>query len=350
MELPHIDWISTAAIFGLEGQSLSEKERKFFTEIKPFGFILFTRNIQSPSQLSSLCQELKSINMRDDTLILIDQEGGRVQRLKPPHWSSYPSARHFGDVYAKDEALARQLANLNYRILARELAQLGISGNCLPVLDLSFSHANGVIGDRAYSHDPQIVSELGRLAADALLAERIWPIFKHIPGHGRARLDSHLALPRVKATQRGMALQDWLPFQNLSSYPFAMTAHIVYSAFDKRNPATLSPIVIQDIIRKKIGFDGLLITDDLSMKALSGTLAERASLSLAAGCDVVLHCSGILDEMQEVAKACRRWPEASHNRWLQACTLRNMGQSDAINERSLPSLRAELADLWATLA
>jgi beta-N-acetylhexosaminidase len=244
--------------------------------------------------------------MRDlagrDVPILIDQEGGRVARLKPPHWRAYPPARRYGDLYAQSPKDGLEATWLASRLMAAELLSLGINVDCLPVLDVPVPGAHDVIGDRAYGETPDVVSALGRAAAEGLLAGGVLPVLKHMPGHGRAGADSHLSLPDVKIDVKSLLLTDFLPFQALSDFPLAMTAHVVYSAIDAANPATTSRLIVSDIIRGVIGFDGLLMSDDLSMQALSGTLNARAKASFKAGCDLVLHCNGKMAEMLEIAR------------------------------------------------
>lgn len=292
-----------AFISGCSGPKLSPAERAFFRDADPFGFILFRRNIDTPEQVRALTSELRAAVGRADAPILIDQEGGRVQRLGPPHWPSYPAGRAYGRVAPADRGQRRTLARLGARLIAHDLAAIGITVDCMPVLDVPAPGAHDVIGDRAYCDDPDGVAELGRAAAEGLLAGGVLPIIKHVPGHGRAAADSHQALPRVGAPLQELRDRDFRPFRALADLPVAMTAHVVYDAVDPDRPATISPIVIGEIVRGEIGFGGLLLTDDLSMKALTGTFRSRATAALAAGCDVVLHCNGVLREMRQVAEA-----------------------------------------------
>lgn len=290
----------SAAIYGCAGPRLSDEERRFFADTDPWGFILFARNIENPQQVSELTSEMRDLAGRD-VPILIDQEGGRVARLKPPYWRAYPPARRYGDLYAQSPKDGLEATWLASRLMAAELLSLGINVDCLPVLDVPVLGAHDVIGDRAYGETPDVVSTLGRAAAEGLLAGGVLPVLKHIPGHGRAGADSHLSLPDVKIDVNSLLLTDFLPFQALSDFPLAMTAHVVYSAIDASAPATTSRIMVSDIMRGVIGFDGLLMSDDLSMQALSGTLNARAKASFKAGCDLVLHCNGKMAEMLEVA-------------------------------------------------
>jgi len=288
------------AIFGLKGPELEADERRFFRDADPLGFILFQRNCETPAQIRRLTAALREAVGRADAPILIDQEGGRVQRLKPPHWRAAPTAARFGELNARSRTTAREAALLNSQLIGMELAALGIDVDCAPVLDLAWSGAHEVIGDRAYSADPDEVADLGRAVCEGLMAAGVLPIVKHMPGHGRAMVDSHHALPTVDADREALAQSDFKPFRLLSDMPWAMTAHIVFDRIDPARPATLSPTVIADIIRGHIGFDGVAVCDDLSMKALQGRLGDLAAGALAAGCDLVLHCNGIMAEMEEI--------------------------------------------------
>lgn len=295
-----------AAIFGCAGEELSLAERRFFANSDPVGFILFRRNCGAPDQVRRLVAGLRESVGRGDAPVLIDQEGGRVARLRPPHWRRYPSAARLA---ALPDPLAAAAARLGARLIADDLMRLGITVDCLPVLDLPVSGADGVIGDRAYGGEPGRVADLGRAVCEGLLAGGVLPVLKHIPGHGRARVDSHLACPVVEAAHDELRHSDFAPFRALAAMPWAMTAHIVYMTIDAAAPATLSRHVIGDIIRGEIGFDGVLVSDDLSMRALGGTLGDRARRALAAGCDLALHCNGDLGEMDEIAAAV---PPVSH--------------------------------------
>jgi beta-N-acetylhexosaminidase len=286
-----------AVIFGCAGAALAPEERAFFRAADPLGFILFQRNCVEPAQLRRLVDQLRASVGRADAPMLIDQEGGRVARLRPPHWRAYPSAARIAALGAAAPAAARDVA----RLIADDLDRIGIAIDCLPVLDLPVAGADAVIGDRAYGTAPKPVASIGRAVCEGLLAGGILPVIKHIPGHGRAIVDSHLACPVVTASRGELAASDFIPFRALNDMNWAMTAHIVYAAIDPARPATLSPIVIAEAIRGAIGFDGVLVSDDLSMEALGGSLGERASGALAAGCDVALHCSGRPDEMRAVA-------------------------------------------------
>ena len=291
---------AAACILGCAGLTLSREERAFFREVQPWGFILFKRNVDTPDQVRALVDSLRACVERPDAPVLIDQEGGRVQRLGPPHWRRYPPGRAYGALKGNDPLLRREITRLGARLLAHDLAELGINVDCVPVLDVPEPGAHDVIGDRAYGATPQEVALLGRAAAEGLIAGGVLPVIKHIPGHGRAKSDSHLALPVVDASYDELDARDFAPFRVLSDMPMAMTAHVVYTAVDPKRPATTSKKAMREVIRGAIGFDGLVMSDDLSMKALSGDFAERARASLAAGCDVVLHCNGDMAEMKAV--------------------------------------------------
>lgn len=296
-----------AAIFGASGLTLTEHERAFFRESRPVGYILFARNVQTPEQVSALVSDLRGLDPTHDPLILIDQEGGRVQRLRPPHWRFAPCGADFGKLFATNPEAARRVLRLNMNLIGRELVDLGIDVDCAPVLDVPVAGAHDVIGDRAYGCTPDVVAELAGVAAEGLVDAGVIPVIKHIPGHGRATADSHKELPLVDAdiaTLRNTDFQAFARYVASATDPtFAMTAHVVYRAIDPDNPATLSSRVISDIIRGEIGFRGLLMSDDLSMHALVGSFEDRTERSLAAGCDVVLHCNGDMTEMTAIARA-----------------------------------------------
>ncbi len=293
----------SAAIYGCAGPSLSAAEASFFRAANPLGFILFARNCQEPQQVRDLVAALRATVGRADAPVLIDQEGGRVARLKPPHWRAAPPASYFGRLASHDRERAHEALKLNTQLIAAELTDLGIDVDCVPLLDLQFPGAHDVIGDRAFGGDPELVAELAGIVCQTMLAAGVMPIVKHIPGHGRARVDSHKALPVVETAKAELEASDFRPFKALNDAPWAMTAHVVYTALDTERPATTSPRVIAEVIRGEIGFDGLLVSDDLSMEALKGSLGERAAAALGAGCDVVLHCNGKADEMEQVAAA-----------------------------------------------
>lgn len=293
----------SAAIFGCSGKSLTQEERNFFRRVQPWGFILFGRNVEEPEQVASLVRELKECVNHDEVPILIDQEGGRVRRLRPPHWADYHSGAVIGEHYRQDARRGLRIAWLQSRLMAFDLARLGINVDCLPVLDVPVAGSHDVIGDRAYGDEPGKVAEIGRAASLGLIDGGVCPVIKHIPGHGRAGVDSHKQLPRVKASLEELQLQDFTPFSSLSDMPMAMTAHVVYEAIDDQFPATLSKSVVDTVIRGEIGFDGLLMCDDIAMNALSGDFSVRTQTAFAAGCDVVLHCNGDLGQMHDVSGA-----------------------------------------------
>ncbi len=286
-----------AFIAGCSGLALNADERAFFREARPWGLILFRRNIDHPAQVRALTDSFREI-LGDGAAVLVDQEGGRVQRLTQPHWPVYPPAAAFGKIPGVDE----RLASLSARLIANDLRELGIDVDCLPVLDVPTPIAHKIIGDRAYADNPADVARLGRAAALALLAGGVMPVMKHVPGHGRALSDSHLELPRVAASREDLR-QDFAPFRANADLPAAMTAHVVYEAVDHLHPATHSRAVVEEIIRGEIGFDGLLMSDDLSMNALGGRFFERAARAFAAGVDMALHCNGDLSEAGAVAQA-----------------------------------------------
>jgi beta-N-acetylhexosaminidase len=290
----------TAAIVGIAGPVLGEDERRLFQERDPWGFILFARNCADPDQVRALVSDLRATVDRADAPVLIDQEGGRVARLCPPHWPARPPARRLGEIAERDPQAGLEAAWLHARLIAADLTPLGISVVCAPVLDLALPGQTRAIGDRALAADPELVALLGRAMIDGFLAGGVLPVIKHLPGHGRARRDSHVGLPTIAAAAGEMARADWIPFRACCAAPFAMTAHVLYPALDPARPATLSPTVIQEAIRGEIGFAGALLSDDLSMGALCGSLGERTAAARAAGCDLALHCNGDFAEMVEV--------------------------------------------------
>jgi beta-N-acetylhexosaminidase len=289
-----------AAILGCAGPDLTPDERAFFRDADPLGFILFARNIDTPERALRLTEELRSCVARADAPVLIDQEGGRVARLRPPHWRKAPPGRLMGELYERDPEKGLLATRLNAHLLAADVASIGCDVDCLPVLDIAFPETHAVIGDRAYAATPGPVAALGRAAAEGLMAEGVMAVIKHIPGHGRAAVDSHLSLPEVTASRAELEQTDFLPFKLLADLPWAMTAHVLYRAIDPVAALTVSARGVKDVIRDHVGFDGLLLSDDLSMQALGGSLGERAARALAAGCDIALHCNGKPEEMREV--------------------------------------------------
>lgn len=300
-----------AAILGLAGPVLAEEERRFFAESDPLGFILFKRNCETPAQLKRLVDDLRASVGRADAPVLIDQEGGRVARLGAPHWRQPPAAAIFATLAEQDLALGGEAARLNARLMAADLAAAGINVDCAPVLDLPVPGAHDVIGQRAHGRTPDMVATLGRAVCEGLLEGGVLPVIKHMPGHGRATVDTHHALPVVATGEAELRRTDFAPFHALNDMPWGMSAHVVYSAIDADRPATTSPQVIDRVIRGHIGFGGVLVTDDLSMQALSGTVGDRAAAALAAGCDVALHCNGKMDEMRSVMAVAPPLGEAS---------------------------------------
>jgi beta-N-acetylhexosaminidase len=288
-----------AFICGCAGAALSSDERAFILKYQPWGLILFKRNITTPTDVAALIVSFREIVGREDAPVLIDQEGGRVQRMGPPHWPAYPAAATLARIADRPEDHAGLAASL----MAADLAAVGINVDCLPVLDVPIAGGHKVIGDRAYGDDPRSVATFGRAVAEAMIAGGVLPVIKHIPGHGRAMADSHLELPVVTASRAELAAVDFPPFRALADMPLAMTAHVVYTALDPAGPATTSVKVVSEIIRGFIGFDGLLMSDDMSMKALKGSFGERAAATFRAGVDVALHCNGVLSEAAPVAEA-----------------------------------------------
>jgi len=293
--------VPMAVIFGCSGKVLSAKEADFFAQSNPLGFILFARNCETPDQVKSLVRALRVSVGRDDAPVLIDQEGGRVQRLGPPQWKKRPAQGLFAKIASEDTDIAIEAARLNAQLIAEDLIALGIDVNCLPLLDVPVPGSHDIIGNRAYGNDPALIATLGAAVIEGMALGGVMPVIKHIPGHGRATSDSHLSLPRVEASIDDLRKTDFAPFISLNDASWGMTAHIVYAALDADQPATLSKTVISDVIRGEIGFDGFLMSDDVNMKALTGSVAENSVRALDAGCDAVLHCNGELEEMISVA-------------------------------------------------
>jgi beta-N-acetylhexosaminidase len=289
-----------AAIYGLAGSELTEFERKFFRDVDPAGYILFKRNCCNREQLRRLNDELRALSGRPDVPILIDQEGGRVARMQPPEWPAFPRAEAFAALYDLAPSSAIEATRVNARAIALTLRAVGINVNCLPMLDVLQPGASDIVGDRSLGASPMQVAALGRAVLDGMASAGVVGVVKHMPGHGRALVDSHKELPVVSASDEELAL-DVEPFERLRWAPMGMMAHVVYTAWDADLPASQSPTVIQAIVRERIGFDGFLMTDDLGMHALSGDFGERATKAIAAGCDVALHCSGDMAEMESIA-------------------------------------------------
>lgn len=292
-----------AFISGCAGKSLTAAERDVFAAERPCGLILFARNVESPQQIRALVDAFKSAVGSDEVLILVDQEGGRVQRLRPPHWRAMPPARCFGDFYAVNPEAAKRAAFAGARLMAAELHDVGLNVNCTPCIDVPQEGAHDIIGDRGFSTDPDVVSTLGRAVMDGTLAGGVLPVIKHVPGHGRALADSHKSLPRIEASKEELEAVDFRPFIALHDAPLAMTAHVLLPEYDERRPATVSPAIMGKVIRDQLGLTGLIMSDDIGMKALQGSFAARTRAVIEGGCDVVLHCSGNFSEMAEVAGA-----------------------------------------------
>ncbi|GAB2187031.1 beta-N-acetylhexosaminidase [Roseibium sp. LAB1] len=294
--------MTKAFVSGCAGPTLTRSEIDFFRTEDPWGLILFARNIETPEQVRNLTEAFREAVGRADAPVLVDQEGGRVQRLKPPHWPRYPAPKTYGDLYNRDATSGQRAAWLAGRLIADDLYQVGITVDCVPCLDVRFPDTVDAIGDRALSQDADVVALLGETMANGAMAGGVLPVIKHIPGHGRARVDSHLELPRVEAALSSLESVDFRPFKALSHVSLGMTAHIVYEGIDPDTAGTQSRKIIQEIIRGEIGFDGCLMSDDISMKALGGSFEDRSGKIIEAGCDIVLHCNGDMEEMIAVAK------------------------------------------------
>lgn len=338
----------TPAVFGIAGLSLTAAEKAFFRDSDPAGYIIFGRNIESKVQLRALTDDLRAIHGRDDLAILIDQEGGRVARMQEPTWPKFPAGEIFDKLYDIAPATAIEAARLNAQAIAVSLREVGITVDCLPLLDVRQPDANNVIGDRALGSEPMQVAALGRAILDGLQRGGVVGVVKHLPGHGRTSVDTHKALPTVTASDDELQL-DLAPFQTLNTAPMGMTGHLLFTAWDPETPSTLSKIVVQDIIRDRIGFDGLLFTDDLDMEALSGTVPERAERAQAAGCDVALNCWARMDDMVGIAKRLTSMSEKTQQRLNQAmATIADT--KDADSEEQLASLLARRDGLLAAAA
>ena len=291
-----------AFITGVSGPALTDAEREFLRDAQPWGLIIFKRNVTNPDGLRALVDDARSV-LRRRAPVLVDQEGGRVQRLGPPHWPKYPPAAAYGRLYDANRTEGLAAARLGARLIAADLAAVGIDVDCMPLADVPVAGADAVIGDRAFGAEPDKVSALAAAFAEGLQDGGVLPVVKHLPGHGRATADSHQKLPVVTAAKTTLEATDFAAFRPLAGLPLAMTAHVVFTALDQTAPATTSPVIVREVIRGSIGFQGLLMSDDLSMAALSGLLGERTLAALAAGCDMALHCNGSMDEMRAVAEA-----------------------------------------------
>jgi beta-N-acetylhexosaminidase len=313
---------SRAFITGVSGLELSAAEREFIRGERPWGFILFKRNVETPDQVSALVEELRNCLGEADAPVLIDQEGGRVARLGPPHWPVYPPGAAFGVLYDLDPALGLQAARLSSRLIAADLIDLGITVDCLPLADVPVAGADAVIGNRAYGTEPAKVAAIARAVTTGLEQGGVLPVVKHIPGHGRATADSHFRLPTVDTPRDELERTDFAAFRPLADLPMAMTAHVVFSALDPAQPATTSATIIRQVIRGQIGFQGLLMSDDVSMNALAGSIAERTRAIVNTGCDMILHCNGKLDEMRDVARETPELTGEALQRAIRALTSR----------------------------
>ena len=315
------------SIFGLSGPVLTPDERAFFADVRPAGYILFRRNVTDRAQLRALTDSLRELEGRDDVAILIDQEGGRVARMQPPEWPAFPAGPAFDRLYDLAPISAIEAARANAHALGMMLSEVGITVNCLPLLDVARPDTTDAISTRAYGHEPMRVAAMGRATLEGLAEGGIVGVVKHMPGHGRALVDTHHHLPTVTASDEELEA-DLAPFRALASAPMGMTSHIVFEVWDKERPATLSPTIIEQIIRKRIGFDGLLMTDDIDMKALTGTAGEKAAGAIAAGCDLALDCWARMPEMVEIASRLGQMPEASRDRLDRAMAARTASQGD----------------------
>ena len=333
-----------AFITGIAGTQLLDEERNFIRETEPWGLILFKRNVSDPAQVRELTGSFRDA-LGWNAPVFVDQEGGRVQRLGPPNWPVYPPARALDRLYDRDAAAALAAARLLSRLLAHDLAALRIDVDCMPVADLPTPDADSVIGDRAYGTTPDQVAALAGAAARGLLNGGVLPVIKHMPGHGRATADSHLSLPVVSTDRGALEQTDFATFRALAKLPLAMSAHVVFSAIDPAHPATTSATMVREVIRGSIGFQGLLMSDDISMGALSGTIAERSRAAVAAGCDIVLHCNGKLEEMQEVAANVPQLAGASEQRAKAALAMRQApSEFDAVAGRRV--FEQMMAPVW----
>lgn len=323
-----------AFITGIAGTELLAEERQFLVEAQPWGLIIFKRNVADPVTLRRLIDDCRAALGRAAPM-LVDQEGGRVQRLGPPHWASYPPGAAYGTIYDRDPEMGRATARLGARLIAADLASVGIDVDCMPLADLPVAEADPVVGDRAFGTEVEKVAVLAGAFAAGLMEGGVLPVLKHIPGHGRATADSHERLPVVTADRAELDATDFAAFRPLASLPLAMTAHVVFTAFDPVAPATTSPIIVGDVIRDSIGFKGVLMSDDISMGALSGSLAERTRAAIAAGCDVVLHCNGKISEMRTVAAAVPVLEKEAARRAAAALSMRKSAAAiDLVRERA----------------
>ncbi|MCL4767628.1 MAG: beta-N-acetylhexosaminidase [Hyphomicrobiaceae bacterium] len=330
-------------ITGLAGTRLMPDEARFLAGVRPCGLILFARNCEAPDQVRRLVADAKEAIGSDQVLVLVDQEGGRVRRLRPPHWRELPPAAAFARMSEADPDQAARAAWLVARLTAAELIGLGINTNCAPVLDIPIPGSHEIIGDRAYGTTPEAVARLGRAVAEGHLAGGVLPVVKHIPGHGRARADSHLELPVVATPREELSATDFAPFRALRDMPAAMTAHVVFSDIDPGSPASTSEIVTREVIRGEIGFDGLLMSDDLSMRALSGSMWARTEAVIRAGSDVALHCNGCLPEMEQAAAGVPALSGQPQRRFERCVTVLSRAERFDVTEAEAALARALLA-------
>ena len=326
-----------AAIYGLAGPVLTPDEASFFKDARPAGYIIFRRNIEATQQLRMLTDSLRALEGHDDVPILIDQEGGRVARMRPPVWPSFPSGEAFDRLYQLAPSSAIEAARVNARALGLMLHEVGINVDCLPILDVRQPGATDIVGDRALGSEPMQVAALGRAILDGLASAGVLGVIKHIPGHGRALVDSHLELPHVDAGEDELAI-DLEPFERLREAPMGMTSHLLYTQWDAQRPASQSPVIVQDIIRERIGFDGFLMSDDIGMAALAGDHGQRAAACVAAGCDAALHCDGKMANMLLVADAMTALTSEGEARLARAMAMRftpdgEMGFAEAVAKR-----------------
>jgi beta-N-acetylhexosaminidase len=333
-----------AAIYGLAGLTLTAEERAFFLDVDPAGYILFARNCGDPEQLKALTASLRDLHGRGDLPILIDQEGGRVMRMKPPEWPSLPAGGAFEKLYNTAPSSAIEAARMNARAIGLMLVAHGINVNCAPMLDVRQPDADQIMGDRAYGTEPMQVAAIGRAVLDGLASAGVIGVVKHIPGHGRATVDSHKLLPRVTASAEELEI-DLEPFEALREAPMGMVAHILFEAWDRDRPSSQSPFVIDEIIRKRIGFSGLLMTDDIGMEALQGSPGQRSAAALAAGCDLTLHCSGIFTEMLDVAAHVGSMDGEAGGRLARAMAGAMLGPSEGPDFSQAVAVRDELLAL-----
>ncbi|HAX91696.1 MAG TPA: beta-N-acetylhexosaminidase [Rhodospirillaceae bacterium] len=342
--------IIKAVLLGCEGAMLTDAERELFARINPFGFILFQRNCENPAQVRALTQALRASVGRDDAPVFIDQEGGRVARLKPPHWPLFPALRPIGRWAEKNLEKGCEIIRLHSRLTAAMLRDVGIDGNCAPVLDLYVEGASSAIGDRALSAMPELVAELGRCAVEAYLEGGVYPVIKHMPGHGRVLVDPHCDLPFVDTDEETLRSTDFIPFKALSDAPFAMNCHIVFRALDPLNPVSLSSTVHQNIIRGALGFQGLVMSDDLAMGALKLPLEQRVRQAFEAGADIALYCTGSIEGMKRIEPVLPALSDAAQERWRRAQALRKAAEGSQKSPLDLASMRKQFDGLMAELS